>query len=99
MTGKGKEKKKEEAGPNEAKPASFEDALSRLELIVQDLESKELTLEETLARYEEGSRLVAECRRRLDVAEQRIRTIGGRPDQTDSAGETDEDEAAADLPF
>jgi exodeoxyribonuclease VII small subunit len=94
MTAKGKQ-----SGPKEEKPASFEDALSRLELIVQDLESKELSLEETLARYEEGSKLVAECRRRLDAAEQRIRTIGGEPDQTESTGGTDENEAAGDIPF
>lgn len=85
--------------PEEEAAVSFEDALSRLELIVQDLESKELSLEETLARYEEGSKLVQECRRRLDTAEQRIRTIGGAPDQTENAEGTDEDEESGDLPF
>jgi exodeoxyribonuclease VII small subunit len=86
-------------GPKEEKVASFEDALSRLELIVQDLESKELSLEETLARYEEGSKLVQECRRRLDAAEQRIRTIGGEPDETQNSEGTEEDEEPGDLPF
>ena len=32
-------------------------------------------------------------------AEQRIRTIGRGSDQTESSGETDEDEEKGDLPF
>ena len=90
--------KDDKAGPKR-KAASFEDALSRLELIVQDLEGKELSLEETLARYEEGSKLVQECRRRLDAAEQRIRTISGVPDQAEESGEADEDGESGDLSF
>jgi len=64
----------EPEGP-ESPPLSFEDALARLEAIVRDLEGSDLTLEETLARYEEGSRLVRECTRRLEEAEQRIRVL------------------------
>ena len=70
--------------PGEKAPpaTNFEEALARLEAIVQELEGKDLTLEETLARYEEGSRLVGECTRRLEDAEQRIRVLseGGTRD-------------------
>lgn len=65
---------KKRKGGNGAPPA-FEDALARLEKIVQELEGQDLTLEETLARYEEGSGLVRECTRRLEEAEQRIRVL------------------------
>lgn len=58
-----------------APPPSFEEALARLEQIVHDLEGSDLTLEETLARYEEGSQLVRSCTKRLDEAEQRIRVL------------------------
>jgi exodeoxyribonuclease VII small subunit len=56
-------------------PLSFEEALARLEAIVRELEGSDLSLEETLARYEEGSRLVRECTVRLEEAEQRIRIL------------------------
>ncbi len=56
--------------PETPEPLRFEEALARLEAIVQELEGKDLSLEDTLARYEEGSRLVRECAQRLDEAEQ-----------------------------
>ena len=40
---------------------SFEAAMERLELIVQQMESSKLPLEELLARYEEGTKLIAIC--------------------------------------
>ncbi len=94
-------------GPAET-PPSFEEALARLERIVQDLEGSELSLEETLARYEEGSRLVKECARRLEEAEQRIRVLSAPQAEEsgaaeeNSAQEKGEDEGTEDadgLPF
>jgi exodeoxyribonuclease VII small subunit len=38
------------------KKQSFDDALKRLEEIVEQLESGQLNLEDSLARFEEGSR-------------------------------------------
>jgi exodeoxyribonuclease VII small subunit len=73
-----------------SQPLSFEEALARLEAIVRDLEGSDMTLEETLARYEEGSRLVRECTVRLEEAEQRIRVLtdargGQAPERADPA--------------
>ena len=68
------------AGPQET--PSFEEALERLEAVVQDLEGGELTLEESLARYEEGVRLSQRLTRTLDEAEKRIERLtqnGGVP--------------------
>jgi len=55
-------------------PASFDDGLDRLEALVQQLESGSLSLEEALARFEEGVQLsqvlqkqLAEAQRRVDV--------------------------------
>lgn len=50
----------------------FEDAMKRLEEIVEALEGGELPLEESLKRFEEGMALVKFCNRRLDEAERRV---------------------------
>lgn len=84
-----------------AVPLRFEEALARLEAIVQELEGKDLSLEDTLARYEEGSRLVRECAQRLDEAEQRIRALSaaaGPQAGGENADEAEEDEGEG-LPF
>jgi exodeoxyribonuclease VII small subunit len=54
---------------------SFEAAMERLELIVQQMESSKLPLEELLARYEEGTKLIAICNQRLEAAESRVETL------------------------
>ncbi|HHY46458.1 MAG TPA: exodeoxyribonuclease VII small subunit [Firmicutes bacterium] len=51
---------------------AFEEALSRLEEIVTALEGGELTLDESLALFEEGMRLLRVCTKRLDEAESRV---------------------------
>jgi exodeoxyribonuclease VII small subunit len=53
----------------------FEDALARLEAIVDALEGGELPLEQTLARFEEGVRLVRTCQVRLEDAEVRLKKL------------------------
>jgi len=54
---------------------SFEDALQRLEQIVQKLESGQAPLEESIALYEEGARLKAHCEARLKAAQLRVEKI------------------------
>ena len=49
--------------------------MERLEAIVQELESGELTLDESLARYEEGTRLSKRLTKDLDEAERRIESL------------------------
>ncbi|MBI4587572.1 MAG: exodeoxyribonuclease VII small subunit [Candidatus Rokubacteria bacterium] len=53
----------------------FEDALSRLEAIVQTLESGNLPLEESLKAFEEGVRLARSCAKYLEEAERRIEIL------------------------
>ena len=55
--------------------ANFEQAMQRLEQIVEQMESGELPLEELIVRYEEGMKLVKVCQERLASAEQRIEII------------------------
>jgi exodeoxyribonuclease VII small subunit len=58
-----------------APEANFEEAMQRLEKIVEEMESGELPLEELIVRYEEGMKLVKVCQERLATAEQRIEII------------------------
>lgn len=53
----------------------FEEALKKLEGIVEDMESDELPLETLLAKYEEGSRLTKICREKLSEAELKIQQL------------------------
>jgi exodeoxyribonuclease VII small subunit len=71
--------------PNQVKKvapaANFEQAMKRLEEIVEQMESGDLPLEDLIVRYEEGMKLVKVCQERLASAEQRIEII-----TRDSAG-------------
>jgi exodeoxyribonuclease VII small subunit len=53
----------------------FEDALQRLERIVDQLEAGNLPLEESLTVFEEGVGLARHCARYLDEAEKRIELL------------------------
>jgi len=63
------------------KNLKFEEALARLESIVSAMESGEIGIEESIARYEEAMALATHCRQILDAAELRIQQI-----QADAAG-------------
>lgn len=51
---------------------SFEDALTRLEAIVDSMEQGQVPLAELLVRYEEGTKLLKVCEARLKDAELKI---------------------------
>lgn len=55
----------------------FSEALAELESIVGALESGQLELEDSLARYERGVALLRACQARLAEAEQRVTTLMG----------------------
>ena len=59
----------------EEEPLRFETALTRLETIVEQMESGELELDRMIASFEEGQRLVAFCTQQLNEVERRIETI------------------------
>jgi len=57
---------------------SFEQAIERLQAIVEELEGGSLSLEESIARYEEGVRLSRRLTQTLDEAEKRIERLAER---------------------
>lgn len=60
---------------NPAKSLPFEEALKKLEGIVEAMETDDLPLETLLARYEEGTRLVKICQEKLAEAELKIQQL------------------------
>ncbi len=59
---------------------TFEIALSRIRDIVSLLESGDLTLEESIAQYQDGARLIEQCRALIANAELRISELSQHQD-------------------
>lgn len=55
--------------------AKFEEQLTALEAVVERLERGELSLDESVALFEEGVRLSTACKKDLDAAEGRIQVL------------------------
>lgn len=54
------------------KNMTYEEALSKLEIIVEKLEEGSLTLDKSMELFEEGTRLSVFCEKCLNEAEQKI---------------------------
>lgn len=87
------------------KPARFEEAMTRLQEIVDALEDGEVPLEKGIALYKEGAALARFCREQLEKARHEItvwqegeaRAFTGPegPDGPDAADDEDEGEEGA----
>lgn len=58
-----------------AKELKYEQAVSRLEEIITALEQSNISLDEALALFEEGTKLTAFCNKKLNEAKQKITEI------------------------
>ena len=54
------------------KKLNFEDSMARLEEIVSQLEKGDAPLEQAMNLFEEGAKLLRECTKQLDAAEQKV---------------------------
>ena len=70
-------KSKAATGSDRESPHSFEESLSELQQIVNDLEDGTLGLEESMKRFEQGMALLKNCYRVLEKAEQKIEILTG----------------------
>ena len=70
------------------KEIKFEDAIIKLEGEVKKLESGNMTLDESIAAFEEAVKLIGVCNKQLENAERRVRLLT----------ET-EDGSITDIPF
>ncbi len=66
---------KSDAASGEGSTLDFEQSMKRLETIVEELEAGELTLEDSIARYEEGIKLSRRLTQVLDESEKRIELL------------------------
>ncbi len=57
------------------KKMKFEEALARLEQIVDELEGGDLTLDDSIAKYEEGVKTLKQCYAILHDAEKRVEIL------------------------
>ena len=61
-------------------PKSFEENMKRLEEIVSALERGDAALADSLALFEEGTKLIGSCTKQLDQAEQQVVKLMKGPD-------------------
>jgi len=57
---------------------SFEEALARLEEIVENLSSQKVNLDSMVELYEEGNALRQHCNKKLEEAKMKIETVGSK---------------------
>jgi len=57
------------------KAVTFEEALEKLEAIVEDIEQGKIGLEQAITKYEEGMGLIQHCRKVLADAEMKIQKL------------------------
>ena len=62
------------------KKMTFEQQITRLEEIVSALEQGDVQLADSLALFEEGTKLIAACTKQLDQAEQQVVKLMKGPD-------------------
>ena len=58
---------------------TFEESLEALERLVGELEKGELSLDETVHKFEEGMKLLKFCRKKIEEAEMKIEELSGEP--------------------
>ena len=75
---------------------SFEQSLSRLEKIVADMEDGSLSLDDMVARFEEGRKLIEFCTKTLNEVERKIEKLVKKGDAvtTEPFGDEEEGESA-----
>ena len=67
--------KSSSTGGEDKNPLPFEEALKKLEDVVDAMESGDLPLEKLIQRFEEGTRLVKMCQTKLEEAELKIQQL------------------------
>lgn len=74
-----------------SKKVNFEGAMARLEEIVSLLERGDAPLEQAMALFEEGAKLLRTCTKQLDQAEQKVTLLtageDGQPQEQPFQGE------------
>ena len=75
--------------PKAIEDMSFKEGLQELDAIVRALESNQLELEDSLARYERGVKLLGALQERLDTAQQKVTVLMGELQTKDDSTDTE----------
>lgn len=62
--------------------SSFEDDLKKMQSILEEIESKDLNLEEIIDKYKLGIELSKKCQKALEEAEQKIKQVSDNQSKT-----------------
>lgn len=81
------------------KDLSFEQAMERLEAVVEQLEKGSVPLEEAIDLYQEGMLLAKHCETKLSQVEQKVRMLDEEALQALSGGKHAEDDHDQPLDF
>lgn len=63
------------SSPTPKEPASYEQAVSELDHLVQRMEAGQLPLDQLLESYRRGADLLAWCRQRLQAVEEQVKLL------------------------
>ncbi len=78
---------------------TLEEALAQLEALAGEIEGGQIGLEASIQKYEQGMKLVAQCRAILSKAEQRIQKLQPPGDSPTQPPAVPNDAPARDAPF
>ena len=78
--------KKTDSNSPDAASLTFEQAMARLQAIVDRIESGQVGLEESMQQYAEGVGLVERCREILERCEQRVEELSVQVDRASKPG-------------
>lgn len=84
-----KKTKQNDASHEQSEELGFEEAVEKLEQIIDAIESGEVGLERSIREYERGMQLIRRCRSILDHAEQRVRELSEEDGDESEAPEND----------
>ncbi len=73
------------------KNISFEESMVKLEKIADELEGENLTLDESVKKFEEGMQISKKCKEMLDKAEKKITILVGEVEKDFSIDNTTEE--------
>lgn len=65
-------KKKEEEKKEEEQALSLEEAFAQIEEVIEQLETEDITLEQSFAEYNRGMALLAQCNETIDRVEKKV---------------------------
>lgn len=73
---------------------TIDETLEQLNAIIQDMETKSQSLEESLASFEKGIQLVKSCSRQIDKVEKKIKILSESGEESDVEGRTGSENVA-----